>query len=170
MWHRAYSRLTTHPLLDTPRLHSALWSVSFRQTGSGAPPPPFEQLARWASAHLRAQRCSLLGKVQGTGSSVILNWLYERAHEPYKVLHHLTGTGGICPHKGRAHAHAGLRVTTDLVCGTAFLRCWDQSCVEKLPGGGFIKAKRVLGKVPSACLVVEAQRAGFESQRSMHVK
>ena len=145
-----------------PRLHAALWHVDYRLGGSGAPPPPFERLSRWAAAKLRSCGCATTGPNVGAGGGVIARWRYERASEPFEVLLHLTGTGGCCPHVGRAHSSQAVMMTVELLSGAAYIRCWDQTCTVKLPAGGHVKARQSVGCAPSGTVPCAYARVEFE--------
>ena len=147
-WRRCFARLTDRPRLDMPRLRHPF--VASQALGKGAPPAPFEQLSRWAAAHLRRLKCATSS---GFGpSAVVRSWRYEHTLEPVERLLHLVGSHGHCHHIGRAHTSHNVMVTVDLVSGEAYQRCWDPTCIIKLDGGGYMKARHALGCVPACCL------------------
>ena len=158
-WRRCFARLTDRPRLDMPRLRHPF--VASLVVGKGAPPSPFEPLSRWAAAHLRRLKCATSSGIGANG--VVRSWRYEHTTEPIERLLHVVGSRGHCHHVGRTHASHNVMVTVDLMSGEAFQRCWDSRCIIKLDGGGYLKAKHVLGGVPACCLPALLALGSFEA-------
>ena len=146
-----WQHLTRRPLLETPRLVPRQHSTA-RRSGRGAPPPPFDRLARWGAAQLRRLGCPARGSgiAAGGAGAVIASWLVQ-VLEGELLLRLIPWAGGLCACRGREHRSNSVLLSIDLSTGEAFQQCFDRQCIMPR-NGGHVVASTPVGVAGAGCL------------------
>jgi hypothetical protein len=147
-----WQHLTRRPMLETPRLVPRRLGAP-RRSGRGAPPAPFDRLARWGAAQLRLLGCPPRGcgiAAAGPGA-MVTSWLVH-ALEGELLLRLIPWSGGRCACRGGSeHRSNSIMLTIDLGTGEAFQQCFDRQCTAPR-NGGFVVASAFLAVAPFGSL------------------